>query len=403
MHIPKLSLNTHAELLNFIIPFLVLFFLAILVATNGIGSNGLILIFAFIAWFESDLRVSWWRVVWPWLLVIAIYSILMSFNAFSQVTALRDGGEVLKGVALSLVALYLRQISDQQLRRVTEFVVIVLATITMGIIAYNLYQHSIVSFLNNQMFDWYVNRNRLAVGFSVTSVFIAALMVGEKSSWKSILLSTLWMLLAVAALLNGSRGAIVAMICATICIVLAAIPQMGWKQVFRLELWILPISVVVTIVGWIFYRGTSLQKFLLHDGKGFDTGRFDIWKTVGGRVMQSPWFGYGSHAMKYDPMLEAIRNEYQVTHPHSIYIGLVYASGVVGILFWLCFFVSFVYRMNGKFRINNELSYYLGIGLLVNILVHGLVDFDFYMFTVFVYIIVGLIMILPKTKSHINV
>jgi O-antigen ligase len=400
MHMSKLSLSVPKEVSSFIVPFLSLFFLAVFVATNGVGSTGILIIFAYIAWFEPELRNRWWKIVWPWLLAILIYFVLMSLNAFSKVPALRDGVEVIKGVALSLVALYLCLLPNNHFRRVTESVVIVLSAITLAIVVYNLHLHSIISFIHNQEFDWYVNRNRLAVGFSVTSVFIAALMVGEKSSWKSVLLSTFWIFLAVTALLNGSRGALMGMIAATVCIIFAGVPRLGWKQVFRLELWALPIMIVIAIVSWIFYQRIPLTQFFLHDGKGIDTGRFEIWKDVSDRAIQSPWIGFGPHAMKFDPMLAAIRNSFSVDHPHSIYLGLFYASGVVGVLFWFIWFISFSCKIKQELTTKNELSYYIGIGLLVNILVHGLVDFDLYMYSVFTYITIGLVMLLSSISRQ---
>jgi O-antigen ligase len=401
MHMSKLSLNVPKEVSSFIVPFLSLFFLAVFVATNGVGSSGILVIFAYIAWFEPELRKRWWKIVWPWLLAILIYFVLMSFHAFSKVTALRDGVEVIKGVALSLVALYLLQFSEHQLRRIMVSVVGVLTVITICIVGFNLYQHSVVDFIHNQEFDWYMNRNSLGVGFSVTTVFIAALMVVEESRSKSILLSAAWMIVVIAAVLNGSRGAMMGMGAATICIILAALSRVGWKQVFRIELWLLPISIVFTMFSWAFYKHIDLHQFFVHNVNGVNTGlrRFDIWKVAIEKISYEPWIGYGTHAMKLDPMLSVFRSQYGVDYPHSIYVGLVYASGIVGVLFWLIWFVSFSNRIKRNFKANNDLSYYIGIGLLVNILVHGLVDFDLYMYSVFTYITVGLVILLPRV-SH---
>jgi hypothetical protein len=74
----------------------------------------------------------------------------------------------------------------------------------------------------------------------------------------------------------------------------------------------------------------------------------------------------------------------------------VYASGIVGVLFWLIWFTIFSYKIKQKFAIKNDLAFYFGIGLLVNILVHGLVDFDLYMYSVFTYITIGLVMMLSS-------
>jgi O-antigen ligase len=368
----------------------------VFVATNGVGSSGILVIFAFIAWFEPELRNRWWNVIWPFLLVISIYFILMTFYAFSKLTSLRDGVEVLKGVALSLVGLYLLELSESKLRRATSLVVSILCLVTMGIVIFNLSQYGIVQFLHDQGFDWYVNRNRLAVAFSVTAVFTTALMVTEKSRLMTMLWSICWLVLAFAAILNGSRGAMLGMGAATMCIILASLNHMGWKKTFRLELWFLPGLIGFVANGWIFYNHILLDRFFIHNAAGIDTGRFAIWKVVSDRVIQSPWIGYGPHAMKFDPMLAPIRNAFSVDHPHSIYLGLVYASGIVGVLFWLIWFTIFSYKIKQKFAIKNDLAFYFGIGLLVNILVHGLVDFDLYMYSVFTYITIGLVMMLSS-------
>ena len=399
MHISKLSANVSSELSILVVPFLSLFLLALLMSTNSIGSSGIILVLIWILCRESEIRNHWWKVLSPWLIAVFIYFLAMTTYGFSKITTLRDGLEVLKGIALSLVALYLLQLSDQQIRRVVGYVVFVLTVVTIGMLGFNLNQHSVAQFIDNQMFDWYVNRNRLAVGFSITSVFIAALMVDERTRWKSFLLSVAWILLASAALLNGSRGATMGMIAATICIILAGLFRVGWRQVFRLEVWLIPILIVLAGLGWVLYKHISFNQYLMHDGKGVDTGRFEIWSGVGHRIIQAPWFGYGSHAMKFDPMVAAIRTKFGITHPHSIYVGLVYASGIIGVLFWLLWFTSFSYKIRQNFTTNNKLAYYIGVGLLVNILVHGFVDFDLYMFAIFSYITVGLVMMLSK-KSH---
>lgn len=393
------AFNIRAKLTTLALPILCLFSLSALVSTNGIGSNCLILALVWVLLSDSELRNRWWRLLWPWLLVVLVYFLAMSTYAFSRVTALRDGGEVLKGISLSVVALYLIRLPDYSLRKTIEYVVIFLTITATAITMYNLHLHDAMSFTGNG-FDWYVNRNRLGVGFSIASVFITALMVNEPSRLKSYLLSVAWILLAGIAILNGSRGALIGMVFATIFIILAALCHLGWMRVFRLDLWLIPIWATISIGCWIGSKQISFHKYLIHqDQQGVDTGRFGIWQAVSERIVQRPWFGYGPHAMKYDHMIEPSRVLYQ-DHPHSIYVGLVYASGIFGIIFWLIWFSSFSYRIRQNFLAKNEVSYYLGIGLLINILVHGLVDFDFYMFSVFTYIIVGLVMILPKFSNQ---
>ena len=307
---------------------------------------------------------------------------------------------MIKGIALSAVALYLLQLSEHHLRRAVEYVVIVLMVATISIVIFNLYKVGYLELINNHGFEFFVNRNSLAVGFSITAIFLFSLMVGEQSRWKTLLWSGCCMCVSLAAFLNGSRGAIVGMFAALTCMTLTALVRVGWRRIFRLDLWIFPFLIISVIVGWILYKNIILATFFIHGDKGVDTGRFEIWKAVSERVVHAPWFGYGSHAMKFDPMLAAVRAEHAVSYPHNIYIGLVYASEVVGILFWLIWFISFSFKIKNNFERKNDLSYYLGIGLLTNILVHGLVDFDFYKFATITFLVFGVVMIIPRTTIN---
>ena len=63
------------------VPFLFLFFLAVLVPINGLGSTGLILIMMWLLWRDQELRNRWWTATWPWFLAVFIYFSIL-FNIF---------------------------------------------------------------------------------------------------------------------------------------------------------------------------------------------------------------------------------------------------------------------------------------------------------------------------------
>ena len=76
-----------------------------------------------------------------------------------------------------------------------------------------------------------------------------------------------------------------------------------------------------------------LHKVVTHNGGSLGNGREFLWPPIWERVLQNPWFGHGLHAVNNDPVLLAQKIE-AVSHVHSIYLDLVYASGIVGVLFW---------------------------------------------------------------------
>lgn len=391
-------LKFKGEIGTLAIPCLFLFFLAVLVPTNGLGSTGIICVLIWLLWREPEFRSNWWKVIWPWLLVVLVYFIVMSTYSLSAVTALRDGGEVLKGVALSAVALHLLQLPDHYLRSAVEYVVIVLLVATIAIVIFSLYHVGFVQLISNSGFDWFVNRNRLAVGFSITAIFLFSLMIEERLRWKSVLWSGAFVFVCFAAFLNGSRGAIIGMLCAIACVALTASLRLGWRQMIRVELLFLPFLSIFALIFFIYYQNISLIKFYIHDS-GIDTGRFIIWHTIVEKLAKSPWIGYGPHAIKNDVFLMSYGLEH-FSHPHSIYVGLAYASGLVGVIFWLVWFGTFISKIRESFKAQNNIAFYLGLGVLVNTLVHGFTDFDFYMLATMTFLVFGVVMMTPRININ---
>jgi O-antigen ligase len=75
-----------------------------------------------------------------------------------------------------------------------------------------------------------------------------------------------------------------------------------------------------------------LSKIVTHNGGSLGNGREFLWPPIFERVLQNPWFGHGLHAVNNDPVLLAQKIE-AVSHVHSIYLDLVYASGIDGRVF----------------------------------------------------------------------
>lgn len=381
-----------------IVAFFFLFFVAIFVPTNGIGSTGIMFVLAWVLFNESDLRRAWWKSIRALMAVVLVYFLIMTTYAFSVKASLHDGGEVLKSIALSLVVFYILKLSEVTLRKAMQWVLICLAISTSLILAYNLQYHGVDGVLQRHELDWYVNRNRLAVGFSLMFIFALTLVINETVKLKSFLLSCVMVLAAVAALLNDSRGAIVAMFVSSVFIVLVALFKQGAKKVLRFDWLCLPTFIAAIILGYVFINHLNLIGFV-HHGGDITTYRSLIWQTIWGRLQSSIWVGYGPHAIMHDHFL--INGEMLTfRHPHSIYMGLLYSSGIVGIVFWFTWFTIYLSRARKIVYLNNDIGFYIGLGILVNALVHGLVDFDFYALDTMTFLIVGITLVAVKSKAN---
>ncbi len=363
--------------IDLMIPVLFLIFLAILVPTNSIGSNGIMLVFFFILWREPELRQRWWKLVQLWVLLVLLYFCVMGTYSYSWIVTLHDAGAVLRGIGLSVVALYLVQLSEIKLRQALQSAVLILVVAISAIMAFSLYRFGFDKIIASQSgLDWVVNRNRLAVGISLTFVLTIALMITETCRRKYWLWAISIAMICFAAFLNGSRGAILGMAVALLCIMLSGIIREGWRKVLRIELLIMAVLLGFVGVAILFHDNFyihALKEYFLH-GNSVDNGRLAIWQFVLERMEQSPWIGYGPHAIALDTIQMSYGPDH-FTHPHSIYIGLFYASGIVGVIFWLVWFWTLMTKVRQNFTAENNVAFYLGIGVLAMILVHGLTDF----------------------------
>ena len=144
----------------------------------------------------------------------------------------------------------------------------------------------------------------------------------------------------------------------------------SWRKALIVGL----IGLVVTLL--INHLGI-LNNIVTHNGGSLGNGREFLWPPIFERVTQNPWFGYGLHAVNNDPVLLAQKIE-AVSNVHSIYLDLVYASGLLGVFFWGIWILLFAKSIKKILTPNNNMVGYLGLGLLTYILVHGVVDLAFY-------------------------
>lgn len=360
-----------------ILAMLVLASLCLLVPTNGVGSTGLGLAFVWVAVRDSSLRTRWWQAVRLPLLVATLYLLYLGLVAFRPMHGLKDSWAVLRGLLFSLLGVYLSQLPVARLRASGFWVVLAMTLLAVGVLLYNVDLHGLHDTLTREDLDTTVHRNRLAVGLALTFL-LAIVFLLTSQDWRvrlPLLLCALF--LCFESYINSCRGAMLGM--------LAGAWLLGLWWNWRL-------TAVLTLVGGLILLGLQeqgkLAAIVTHNGT-IDDGRDNLWAYVFERIQLRPWTGYGLHALPFDPVFNAKHADLMLGHPHSIYVELVYASGIIGVLFWLGWYGVLGRRLFGAFGAQARDSQYLGLVLFIYMLVHGAVDFSFYSLAPACFLVIG--------------
>jgi O-antigen ligase len=306
--------------------------------------------------------VSRYFVLTAVLLLLAL--VAYSFN-YKQ--ALHDAWGVTRGLLMSLLAVYLLQVSGQQLYRVFTITLMMCSLLATGVVLWNVHQYGLQETIERQWLDTFMHRNRLGQGLAIAFIVGLAALLSQPQSFsrqKLLVFGVLW--LGIVSYINHSRGALLAMIVAGMVMLFL----WNWRKALIVE----SIGLVVVL---IIHNLGILSKIATHNGGSVGNGREFLWPPIFERVLQNPWFGHGLHAVNNDPVLIAQKIE-AVSHVHSIYLDLVYASGLMGVLFWGIWTLLFAKNIKKILTPNNNMANYFGLGLLTYILVHGVVDLAFY-------------------------
>lgn len=357
--------------------FVILASLCLLVPTNGIGSNGMVLSFLWVLLRQPAARRDWWQVLWPLALAAFVYLLVLGAMAFSPRHGLKDSWSVFHGVMLSLLGVYLAQLPIRKLRDTAYVVVGLMTAFAIAVLLYNFHHNGVAVTLQLGGLDWWVNRNRLAVGFGLSFVLATVFAVtAESQTRRAVLLACAAVLLA-TSYINNCRGALLGMIAA------AGLMALYWN-------WRLTVALgVLAAVGLaVLWEQGALMHLISHNGT-IDSGRGGMWHGVMDRIGQRPWTGYGLHALPYDPVYQAQYGQLQLGHTHSIYLDLLYSSGIIGVLFWVGWFTALSLRLRAAISVSAVDVRHLGVGLLAYTLVHGLVDFGFYELGISIMIVLG--------------
>jgi O-antigen ligase len=320
-----------------------------------------------VIYLHPELSKQWWRVSRYFVLTAVLLLLALVAYSFNYKEALHDAWGVTRGLLMSLLAVYLLQVSGQQLYRVFTITLMMCSLLATGVVLWNVHQYGLQETIERQWLDTFMHRNRLGQGLAIAFIVGLAALLSQPQSFsrqKLLVFGVLW--LGIVSYINHSRGALLAMIVAGMVMLFL----WNWRKALIVE----SIGLVVVL---IIHNLGILSKIATHNGGSVGNGREFLWPPIFERVLQNPWFGHGLHAVNNDPVLIAQKIE-AVSHVHSIYLDLVYASGLMGVLFWGIWTLLFAKNIKKILTPNNNMACYLGLGLLTYILVHGVVDLAFY-------------------------
>ncbi len=347
--------------------FLIVMSVCLLSVSNGLASIGMQLAFILVIYLYPTLFRQWWIATRYFLLVAVLILLVLVANSFNYKQALHEAWGVTRGLLMSLLAVYLLQIPSEKIYRVLKVSLVICALLATGVVIWNVHKYGLQETLGRQWLETFAHRNSLGIGLaSAFIVGLSALLSQSRLFYqqKLLIFGVLW--LGVVSYINHSRGALLAMVVAGMVMFFL----WSWRKALIVGL----IGLVVTLL--INHLGI-LNNIVTHNGGSLGNGREFLWPPIFERVTQNPWFGYGLHAVNNDPVLLAQKIE-AVSNVHSIYLDLVYASGIVGVFFWAIWILLFANNIKKILAPNNNMVGYLGLGLLTYILVHGVVDLAFY-------------------------
>ncbi|GFH63234.1 MAG: O-antigen ligase [Candidatus Desulfovibrio kirbyi] len=106
----------------------------------------------------------------------------------------------------------------------------------------------------------------------------------------------------------------------------------------------LPGALTVCILGALFFLTPRVRGIGV--GGVAQDGRWSLWELAWRVFMEHPWFGSG--AGQYNAAFRALglapaHDEITISHPHNLYLDILYAHGIVGFCLGMVFLLGFVW------------------------------------------------------------
>jgi O-antigen ligase len=160
----------------------------------------------------------------------------------------------------------------------------------------------------------------------------------SQGAWRRIVLMTLTAMLLTGVVLSASRGAIMA----TLFIFLWYVIEFRRMRAlfFGVLLLVAMLALAPDAVQDRMLRGLADGDVSIDTSQGFNdpltSGRLYIWSRLAPEILQHPLFGGGLLSTQWTPFARS--GEYFATHPHSLYLGILLDTGLVGAAVMVIFF-----------------------------------------------------------------
>ncbi len=343
---------------------------------------------AILLFFSDEIRRLWTQIFLLPLLLAVIYLILLAVYSPYSKDAYGDVESLTRAMLVSVPLLYIAKLPYHIIKKSLVFAVFLLVLLTIFIVLEEIKNIGYVRILNLEGFFFKTNRNQMGSIFAVSAIYCLILSIHNKKNNFFFIAAMIFFLLV--GFINNSRGAFFA----TIAVFLIIFACYDWMGMFKKII----IALLMIFVIFIFYEDKI--DFIYH-GDSFDNGRIDIWRVYVDKIINAPLLGYGlrGYIDNYSLLLEIPKP--LPNYPHNIYISLLYETGIIGWFFWFFWFFWVARRIYYTTLLSGDkFLCSVGGGVSAYILIHGLVDFNFYLFGVFVSLMVGLFFVFMKIDKN---
>lgn len=290
-------------------------------------------------WRQSVL--AHFKLIWLYLCPLAMTLIGIVFSIHPWDSLLHAGTGVNKGFILPFIAMECARGKKELANLVWAFA---LACFWEGLDG--IYQ-SVTG--RDFVLGYALNNNRLtgSLGDYTVGNYLSLALIPAAASWlilRKSLSGTLSAFLCLALLWPGFYTALGAsarsgMLAMTGAFFLWLILLKGWRHIYC---WLLPL--LIPLIFFIF------QPKRLYISNISSDNRWDLWRLAWEVIKEHPWLGAGAgqyNAAFRELGLAPVNEVITISHPHNLYLDLLYAHGVIGFLLaliFLCGFLLWSYR-----------------------------------------------------------
>lgn len=223
-----------------------------------------------------------------------------------------------------------------------------------------------------------LGRQSNSAGGMLFIVFACSLYMWErvKGGWSTVALAATTALLFVGVMMTVSRGAIVGLF---VVLLLYAVEFRRVRAAFTVSLLLIGMfAIAPSEIQERMFQGLdsrSVTQSMQGPADEVTSGRIDIWRRLAPEVLKAPIFGSGLFSSSWSAYSKT--GGYWAMHPHSMYLGILMDTGIVGllvmILFWRYLWKTFRSLASDERLSLLERGYFQGASAaLVGYLVFGI-------------------------------